>query len=49
MALNKKLKNKIATKTTGNEKVHDAIISILKGVDEGKQLKRIVEPLLKTV
>jgi len=49
MALNKNIKNKIASKTVGNQPLHDAIIDILKGVDESKQLKRIIEPILKTV
>ena len=49
MALNENLKSKIATKTSGNQLVHDAIINILKGVDESKQLKRIIEPILKTI
>ena len=49
MALNKNIKQKIADKTAGNPAVHDAIISLLKGVDDSKQLKRILEPLLKTV
>lgn len=49
MALNKNIKQKIADKTAGDQAVHDAIISLLKGVDEGKQLKRIIEPILKTV
>lgn len=49
MALNKNVQQKIADKTTDNQDIHDAIISLLKGVDEGKQLKRILEPILKTV
>ena len=49
MALNKNVQQKIADKTADNKDIHDAIISLLKGVDEGKQLKRILEPILKTV
>lgn len=49
MALNENIKNKIANKASNNQAVHDAIINILKGVDESKQLKRIVESILKTI
>ncbi len=49
MALNKNLKQKVAEKTVDNKLVNDAIIRLLQGVDEGKQLKRILEPILKTV
>lgn len=49
MALNENIKNKIVAKTPGKQPVCDAIISILKGVDESKQLKRIIEPILKTL
>ena len=49
MALNKNIKQKIADKTAEDQAVQDAIISLLKGVDDGKQLKRIIEPILKTV
>ena len=49
MALNKNLEQKVAEKTVENRAVHDAVIRLLQGVDEGKQLKRILEPILKTV
>jgi hypothetical protein len=49
MALNKNLEKKIAEKAAGNKAVYDAMIRLLQGVDEGKQLKRILEPILKTV
>lgn len=49
MALNKNVKQKIADKTAGDPAVYDAVINLLKGVDAGKQLKRIIEPILKTV
>ena len=49
MALNEDRKLQIADKTGEDQAVQDAIISLLKGVDEGKQLKRIIEPILKTV
>ena len=48
MALNEKLTKKIADKTIGNQQAQETIISLLKGTDEGKQLKRIIEPILKT-
>ena len=35
MALNKNIKQKIADKTAEDQAVQDAIISLLKGVDEG--------------
>ena len=49
MALNKTLKKKLAEKTVGKKDTYDLIIRLLQGVDEGKQLKRILEPILKTV
>lgn len=49
MALNEKLKQKIAERTEGNQQAYDTIIELVKGVDEGKQLKRIIEPILKTM
>jgi len=49
MALNKNLEQKVAEKTAEKKATHDAIIRLLQGVDEGKQLKRIIEPILKTV
>ena len=49
MALNKNIQQKIADKTAGDQYVYDAIIDLLKGVDEGKQLKRIIDPIIKTI
>lgn len=49
MALNKNLKQKLAEKTADNKAAYDAMIRLLQGVDEGKQLKRILEPILKTI
>ena len=49
MALNKNVENKLAEKTVDNKNAYDAMIRLLQGVDEGKQLKRILEPILKTV
>lgn len=49
MALNKNLKQKLA-ESSGDDKIaYDAMISLLEGVDEGKQLRRILEPILKTI
>lgn len=49
MALNKNIETKLAEKTANNKAAYDAMIRLLQGVDEGKQLKRILEPILKTV
>ena len=49
MALNKNLERKLKEKTADNSAAYDAMIRLLQGVDEGKQLKRILEPILKTV
>jgi hypothetical protein len=49
MALNQKIKSKIDEKTAQNKAVNDAIIKMLEAVDGGKQLKRVIEPILKTV
>ncbi len=49
MALNKNLKKKLAEKTADKKSAYDAMIRLLQAVDEGKQLKRILEPILKTV
>ena len=49
MALNKNLEQKLAEKSVNNKSAYDAMIRLLQGVDEGKQLKRILEPILKTV
>lgn len=49
MALNKNLKEKLALKATENTEAYNAMISLLEGVDEGRQLKRILEPILKTL
>jgi hypothetical protein len=49
MAINKTLKEKLAEKTVEKQAAYDAMIRLLQGVDEGKQLKRILEPILKTV
>ena len=49
MALNKNLKDKIMQKAEGDSTVNDSIIRLLEGIDEGRQLKRILEPILKTL
>jgi hypothetical protein len=49
MALNQKIKSKIDEKTASQEAVKVAIIKMLEAVDSGKQLKRVIEPILKTV
>ena len=49
MALNNNVKEKITQKAGGDQLLRDTVISILKGVDESKQLKRIIEPILKTL
>lgn len=49
MALNKNVEKKLAEKTVKNKAAYEAMIRLLQGVDEGKQLKRILEPILKTV
>lgn len=49
MALNKNVEKKLAEKTADNKAVYKAIIHLLQGVDEGKQLKRLLEPMLKTI
>lgn len=49
MALNKNVESKLAEKTADNKDAYDAMIDLLQGVDEGKQLKRILEPILKTI
>lgn len=49
MALNDKVKEKIKEKADGDKVVRDALIKLLEGQDEGKQLKRIIEPILKTL
>nr|WP_288281956.1 hypothetical protein [uncultured Prevotella sp.] len=49
MALNKNLKEKLALNAAGDKAAYNAIINLLEGVDEGKQLKRILEPILKTL
>ena len=49
MALNNNVKEKITQKAGCDQLLRDTVISILKGVDESKQLKRIIEPILKTL
>lgn len=49
MALNKKLEEKLKEKAGDNKVAYDAILRLLQGVDEGKQLKRLLEPILKTL
>ena len=49
MALNKNVEQKLAEKTANDKVAYDAMIRMLQGVDEGKQLKRILEPILKTI
>jgi hypothetical protein len=49
MALNKKIKDKVEEKTSSDHVAREAILKMLKAVDEGKQFKRILEPILKTV
>ena len=49
MALNKNVEKKLAEKTADKKVVYEAMIHLLQGVDEGKQLKRLLEPILKTI
>lgn len=49
MALNKNVEKKLAEKTADNKAIYEAMIRLLQGVDEGKQLKRLLEPILKTI
>ncbi|MDE6552929.1 MAG: hypothetical protein K2K98_08225 [Muribaculaceae bacterium] len=49
MALNENVKEKITQKIGDDQLLKDAVITILKGVDESKQLKRIIEHILKTI
>lgn len=48
MALNENIKRKIEEKTAGNATLKNDILTILKGVDENKQLKRIIDTIIKT-
>ena len=49
MALNKSIMNKLAEKAGEDQNAYDAMIKLLEAEDEGKQLKRILEPILKTL
>lgn len=49
MALNKNVEKKLAEKTADNKAIYEVMIRLLQGVDEGKQLKRLLEPILKTI
>ena len=49
MALNENIEKKLAEKTADKKAIYEAMIHLLQGVDEGKQLKRLLEPILKTI
>ena len=49
MALNKELVKKIDSFPDISRTEKKAIKELLEGADDGKQLKRILEPLLKTI
>ena len=49
MALNKNLEEKITAKAGEDQIACDAMLKMLRAVDEGKQLKRVLEPILKTI
>ena len=49
MALNKELEKKIGSYPDISRTEKRVIRELLEGVDEGKQLKRIIDPLIKTI
>lgn len=49
MAINNELKKKINSYPGIDRNEKKVVLQLLEGIDEGKQLKRILEPLLNTL
>ncbi len=49
MAISKKIREKIAEKTKSDIAMQKNIESVLSGIEEGRQGKRIIEKIIKTI
>lgn len=49
MAISKKIREKIAEKTKSDIAMQNNIESVLSGIEEGRQGKRIIEKIIKTI
>ena len=49
MAINKKILVKIADKTKSDIAMQKNIVSVLSGIEEGRQGKRIIDKIMKTI
>lgn len=49
MAISKKIREKIAEKTKSDIAMQKNIESVLFGIEEGRQGKRIIEKIIKTI
>lgn len=49
MAISKKIREKIAEKTKSDIAMQKNVESVLSGIEEGRQGKRIIEKIIKTI
>lgn len=49
MAISKKIREKIAEKTKSDIAMQKNIENVLSGIEEGRQGKRIIEKIIKTI
>ena len=49
MALNEKIVEKVKAKTTDKPLLEKSIIDLLKGVEDSKQLRRIIADIVRTI
>ena len=49
MAINKKILEKITDKTKSDVVMQKSIVDVLSGIEEGRQGKRIIEKIMKSI